>query len=66
MHFTHHSLTHKQLETPGCILSPVATDSNPSADPAVTVLDQFYTEINPSADSMVTVLDQFYTEILQL
>ena len=50
-------LTHKQLETHGCILSTVATDALVLKHQAISIYN---------ADKIIAVLDQFHTEILQL
>ena len=48
------SLTPKQLETHGCLLSTVATDA---------LVLKHQTINNHSADKICIVLDQFYTKI---
>ena len=50
-------LTHKQLETHGCVHSTVATD--------VLVLQHQAINIH-TVEEIIIVLDQFHTEILQL
>ena len=47
-------LTYKQLETSGCLLSPVANDALVLKHQAISIY---------SVNQMFTVLDQFYTEI---
>ena len=55
-HFKSH-LTHKQLETHGCVFSSVAADALVLKHQAISI---------HSADLMFIVLWQFHTEILQL